>query len=192
MGSFVKTGFSLVLLLTLAVIPAFAQGTDDEFFRPWVDYRDGAISVAFSQVPVEFAVHAIHARTGFQMVVPREAHGRTLNLRLRELPLESAMRSLIFSIGFTSFAFTYDRSGRPVRAIILEARPPAPADNPAAEPQPLTPAEKEELTASLKVWNDLKDDARGRIETRLRSLPPSDDREEMLKEYGRRVLGIKD
>jgi hypothetical protein len=44
----------------------------------------------------------------------------------------------------------------------------------------------------LKLWKDLNDDARSRIESRLRSLPPSDDREEMLKEYGRRALGIKE
>jgi hypothetical protein len=147
--------------------------------------------VAFSQVPVEFAVDAIHARTGLQMIVPRQAYGRTLNLRLRELPLESAVRSLIFSIGFTSFAFTYDSSGRPIRAIVLEPRTEL-EEKPAAEPQPLTAAEKEGISASLKVWKDLKDDARGRIEMRLRSLPPSEDRDEILKEYGRTILGIKE
>jgi hypothetical protein len=147
MRSLVRTVFCLILWLLVVRTSAVAQSADDEFFRRWVDYCDGAISVAFAQVPVEFAVHAIHARTGFQMVVPREAYGRTLNLRLRELPLESAMRSFIFSIGFTSFAFTYDKSGRPVRAIILEA-PPAPADSPVREPQPLTPAEKDEISAS--------------------------------------------
>jgi hypothetical protein len=191
MRRFVKSGFSLTLLLFFAVPPGFAQIENDEFFRPWVDYRDGAISIAFTHVPVEFAVDAIHARTGFQMVVPRQAYGKTLNLRLREWPLESAMRSLIFSIGFTSFAFTYDRNGRPVRAIILEARPVA-DDTPAAEQQALTPAEREQLSASMKIWSDLKEDAREKIETRLRSLPASADRDELLKEYGRRVLGIKD
>jgi hypothetical protein len=191
MRSFAKTGFSLILLVFVGMTSAFAQSAEDEFLRPWVDYRDGAISVAFTHVPVEFAVYAIQAQTGFQIVVPREAYGRTLNLRLRQLPLELAMRSLILSIGFRSYAFTYDRNGRPVQAIILEARP-AVADKPASEPQPLTAAEKDQLSASLRLWNDLKDDARGRIEDRLRSLPPSEDREEMLKEYGRRVLGIKD
>jgi hypothetical protein len=191
MRSFVKPGSFLIFSLFFASVPAFAQNPDDELFRPWIDYRDGAVSVTFTQVPVEFAVNAIQARTGFQIVVPRQAYGRTLNLRLRELPLESAMRSLIFSIGFTSYAFTYDRSGRPIRAIILEARP-VDTHQSMAEPQSLTAAEKDELRAALKSWNDLNDDARARIETRLRSLPPSDDREDMLKEYGRRVLGIKD
>ena len=190
MRSFAKTGLSLIFLFFVAVTSASAQSPEGDFFRPWVDYRDGAISVAFTHVPVEFAVHAIHARTGFQMVVPREAYGKTLNVRLRELPLESAMRSLILSIGFTSFAFTYDRNGRPIRAIILEPRPYVP-EKAASESEPLTAVEKDEITASLKLWKDLKDDARGRIEDRLRSLPASEDREEMLKEYDRLVLGIK-
>jgi hypothetical protein len=191
MRSVLESGFSLIVLLFFALAPAYAQTADDDLFRPWIDYRDGAISVAFTHVPVEFAVSAIQARTGFQMVVPRAAYGRTLNLRLRELPLESAMRSFIFSIGFTSFAFTYDRSGRPVRAVILEAQP-VEIQMPERAPQPLTVAEKDELTSALKSWNDLKDDARARIETRLRSLPASDERDDMLKEYGRRVLGVKD
>jgi hypothetical protein len=190
MRRFVKPGSSLILSLFFAGVPAFAQSPDDELFRPWIDYRDGAVSVTFTQVPVEFALSAIQARTGFQIVVPRQAYGRRIDLRLRELPLESAMRSLIFSIGFTSYAFTYDRSGRPIRAIILEARP-ADTQVPVTEPPALTDAEKDELRADLKLWNDLNDDARKRIETRLRSLPPSDEREDMLKEYGRRILGIK-
>jgi hypothetical protein len=106
------------------------------------------------------------------------------------------MRSLISSIGFNSFAMTYDRTGRPIRAIILEARP-AGGDavtldrKPASESSPLTAEEKDQLSRALKVWNDLKDDARGRIEDRLRSLPPSEEREELVREYGRQILGIK-
>jgi len=196
MKDLARVGLSATLLLFAGIASAFAQNAEDEFFRQWVEYRDGAVSVAFTQVPVEFAVHAIRARTGFQIVVPREAYGKRLSLSLRELPLESAMRSVIFSIGFTSFAFTYDGNGRPVRAIILEARPDrgsetAPADKAASGTRPLTTAEKEELSASLKIWNELTDEARWRLEERLRSLPPSDDREEMLKEYGRRILSAK-
>ncbi|HEX9661591.1 MAG TPA: hypothetical protein VGB27_04835 [Candidatus Binatia bacterium] len=106
------------------------------------------------------------------------------------------MRSLISSIGFNSFAMTYDRAGRPIRAIILEARP-AGGDaatldrKPASESPPLTAEERDQLSRALKVWNDLNDEARGRVEDRLRSLPPSEEREELLSEYGRQILGIK-
>jgi hypothetical protein len=190
-----RTGCLLLYLVcSLAAGASAAESADEDVLRPWVDYRDGAISLAFSQVPVQFAVNAIQARTGMQIIVPRQARDKTLNLRLRELPLESAMRSLVFSIGYSSFALTYDGSGRPVRAIILDAPPPSAEDG---QPQPekeqpagLKPEEKEEIAASLQRWNKLERRVRQRIETRLRDLPPSAERDELVKEYGRRVLGI--
>jgi hypothetical protein len=196
MKCFAQVGFSLGLLLFVGFSSAYPQSRDDETSRDKVEYRDGEISVTFRQVSVEFAVNAIHARTGFQIVVPPEANSKTLSLYLRGIPIEVAMRSLISSIGFNSFAMTYDRAGRPIRAIILEARSAGDdtatlIQKPASESPPLTAEEKDQLSRALKVWNDLKDDARGRIEDRLRSLPPSEEREELLREYGRQILGIK-
>jgi hypothetical protein len=122
MKCFARVGFSLALLLLVGLCSVYAQIRDDESFREWVEYRDGEISVTFRQVSVEFAVIAIHARTGFQIVVPPEAKSKTLSLYLRGVPIEIAMRSLISSIGFSSFAITYNRAGQPIRAIVLETR----------------------------------------------------------------------
>jgi len=196
MKCFAQVRIALALVLLVGLSSAYPQSRNDESFREWVEYRDGEISVTFRQVSVEFAVNAIHARTGFQIVVPPEANSKTLSLYLRGIPIEVAMRSLISSIGFNSFAMTYDRAGRPIRAIILEARP-AGGDaatldrKPASESPPLTAEERDQLSRALKVWNDLNDEARGRVEDRLRSLPPSEEREELLSEYGRQILGIK-
>jgi len=196
MKCFAQVGIALALLLLVGLSSAYPQSRDDESFREWVEYRDGEISVTFRQVSVEFAVNAIHARTGFQIVVPPEANSKTLSLYLRGVPIEVVMRSLISSIGFSSFAMTYDRAGQAIRAIVLEARP-AGGDaatldqKPASGSAPLTAEEKDQLSQALKVWNDLTDEARGRIEDRLRSLPPSEEREELLREYGRQILGIK-
>ena len=197
MKSSAQVGIALALLLFVGLSDAYPQSSDDESIREPVEYRDGEISVTFRQVSVEFAVNAIHARTGFQIVVPSEAYSKTLSLYLSGVPVEVAMRSLISSIGFSSFAMTYDRAGRPLRAIVLEARP-ASADaatsdqKPASESPSLTAAEKDQLGASLKRWNELSDEARGRIQDRLRSLPPSEEREELIKEYGRQLLRIKE
>jgi hypothetical protein len=197
MNCFAQAGYSLVVLLFVGISAAYPQSREDEAFRDWVEYRDGEISVTFRQVSVEFAVNAIHARTGFQIIVPPEANSKTLSLYLSGVPVEVAMRSLIASIGFSSFAMTYDRAGQPLRAIVLEAQPPggeaATSDQkPTLESPPLTAAEKDQLGASLKRWNELSDEARGRIQDRLRSLPPSAEREELIKEYGRQLLGVKD
>jgi len=196
MKCFAQVGFSLALLLFVGFGSAYPQSKVDESFREWVEYRDGEISVTFRQVSVEIAVNAIHARTGFQIVVPPEANSKTLTLYLRGVSLESAMRSFISSIGFRSFAFMYDLNGRPLRAVVLEARPDGGdatnlARNPATGSRPLTAEEKDQLSRDLKLWNDLRDEARGRIEDRLRSLPPSEEREELLREYGRQILRIK-
>jgi hypothetical protein len=187
-----------VPLLLFVGLPYGQPQTEDEKPSPdWVEYQDGEISVMFWQVPVELAVNVIQARTGFQIIVPGEAKSRTLSLYLTRVPVELAMRSLIASIGFNSFAMTYDRDGRPLRAIILEALPvavdAAPADEQApAEPPPLTVAEKNQLSASLKRWNELSEEARRGIQDRLRNLPPSEEREDLIKEYGRQVLGSSD
>jgi hypothetical protein len=190
-------GIALPLLFSIGLPRAHPQSTDDEPFREWVEYREGEISVTFRQVSVEFAVNAIHSRTGFQIVVPPEANSKTLSLYLKRVPIEIAMRSLISSIGFSSFAMTYDKAGKPLRAIVLEAQPAggdaAPAEQKStSESPPLTTVEKEQLSASLKRWNELSDEARGRVQDRLRSLPPSAEREDLIKEYGRRLLGVSD
>jgi hypothetical protein len=197
MKSFAQVVIVLPLLLFVGLSAAYPQSGEDEAFRQWVQYRDGEISVTFRQVSVEFAVNAIHARTGFQIIVPSEANSKTLSLYLNGVPIEVAMRSLISTIGFNSFAMTYDRAGQPLRAIVLEARPPGgeaatSEQKPTPESPPLTAAEKDQLSASLKRWNDLSDAARGRIQDRLRSLPASEEREELIKEYGRQLLGIRD
>ena len=62
-----------------------------------------------------------------------------------------------------------------------------------AEPvvQPLDPEERDTLQKGLERWGDLKQEERGRIEDRLKTLPPSEEREQLVKEYGRKLLGLK-
>jgi hypothetical protein len=63
----------------------------------------------------------------------------------------------------------------------------------AAEPaaQPLTAEERDQLQKQLERWGELTQEDRGRIEFRLKALPTSDDRELLISEYGRQILGIK-
>jgi hypothetical protein len=185
---------ALAVLILLSSESALGQSTADEYYRQWVDYRDGEISVDFDQTPVVFALHVIHAKTGFQIVIPSPSQARVLNLRLRRQPLEPAIRSLISTIGYQSFALLYDTSGRPSRAVVLAAHPDsAKAEETAkSEPSktPLSAQEQEKLQQELTRWRELKQEERSRIEERLKDLPPSAGREQLVSEYGRRVLGI--
>ncbi len=183
-------------MAVLAIQPAFPQAAADPFYREWIEYQDGKISVAFDQIPIEIALSVIQAKTGLQIVIPSTKENRLLNLRLSKLPLEPAVRSLVASIGFKSFALMYDEKGRLERAVVLDARAAA-ADTKvkdAAEPvfEALKPEERAQLQKELERWSDLQQEERSRIEERLKTLPPSDEREGLVAEYGRQLLGIKD
>jgi hypothetical protein len=147
---------------------------------------------------VVVALQAIRQKTGFQFSLPSSADSKLLNFRLERSPLEPAVYSLLSNIGFRNFALIYDERGRPNRAVVLGAqvdeavRIPADSSH-AAEPvvQPLNPEERNMLEKGLERWGELKQEERGRIEDRLKSLPPSEEREQLVKEYGRKLLGIK-
>jgi hypothetical protein len=188
----IKLAVLLALLTTALPVRVSAQSDVDELYRPWIDYRNGEISIAFEQTPVPFALHAFHARTGFQIVVPSSAEPQVVSLRLNRQALEPAVRSLISTIGYSNFAVMYDDHGRPHRAVVLGVQP-APVINPEQNiegPLPITLEERQQLKKDLDRWNELKQEERGRIEDRLKTLPTSDDREVLVREYGRQLLGI--
>ena len=180
-----------ILLAPLATPSAFAQSGEADPYQEWVDVKNGEVSVAFNQTPVRFALDAFHAKTGFSIVVPASTEPKTVNLRLHRQPFEPAVRSLISTIGYENFAMVYDQQARPHSAVVLGARPPAviEASNSAAPIAPLTIEERDRLKKEIDRWNELKPEERGRIEERLRNVPPSEDREILVREYGRQVLG---
>ena len=177
---------------------AAAQTLEETFYRQWVEYRDDRLSVAFDQTPVVVALQEIRQKTGFQFSLPSSADGKYLNLRLDRSPLEPALYSLLSNIGFRNFALIYDERGRPNRAVVLgsqidEAVGLMADSSQTAEAvvQPLKSEERDTLQKELARWGELKQEERGRIEDRLKTLPLSEEREQLVKEYGRKVLGIK-
>jgi hypothetical protein len=183
------------LVSTLFISPAYSQSNDNDFYRPWVDYRNGAISLAFERTPIPFALSALHATTGFQIVIPPASDKKLINLKITEQPLEPAVRSFITSIGYKNFALMYDDKGHPNRAVVLAVRPEN-ADESAvvakSEPkaESLSPEEQDKLQKDLERWNDLKQEERGRIEDRLKNLPQSDERDQLVKIYGKQILAL--
>jgi len=181
-----------ILLAPLAATPAFAQSGEADTYQEWVNIKNGEISVAFNQTPVRFALAAFHATTGVNIVVPPSTESKTVNLRLDRQPVEPAVRSLISTIGYHNFALVYDKEGRPHSAVVLGAQPLAVNNTTTAEPiAPLTIEERDRLKKELDRWNELKQEERSRIEARLRNVPPSEDRDILVREYGRQVLALK-
>jgi type II secretory pathway component GspD/PulD (secretin) len=181
-----------MLLTPLATTSAFAQSGEDDRYQEWVDVKNGEISVAFNQTPVRFALDAFHAKTGFNIVVPPSTELQTVNLHLDRQAFEPAVRTLISTIGYQNFALVYDQQGRPHSAVVLGAQAPV-AKITAAAPAvaPLTLEERDRLKKEIDRWNELKQEERSRIEDRLRNLPPSEDREILVREYGRQMLALK-
>lgn len=198
--TFSNIGLSLALVF-LSFRPAFAQVVEDLFYRERVEYQDGKLSVDFDQTPLEVALDAIHVKAGVQIIIPPVTEHKLLNLRLSQLPIEPAVRFLIASIGYKSFALMYDEKGLPRRAVVLASRPEFRIASPAeskvdlrtvgAPDENLTPEGRTELQQELERWGELKQEDRVRIEHRLKTLSPSEDREQLLKEYARQLLGIK-
>jgi len=191
----IKTYFRISSLFTALILlgstPAKGQTMPDDFYRDWIDYRDGEISLTFEKIPLQFALYAIHAKTGFQIVIPSKSTTKLVNLRLNRQPLEPAIRSLISTIGYKNFALMYDNDGHPHRAVVLDAQAqPVTVVQSDVTAQPLTVDERDKLHKDLARWSDLKQEERGRIEDRLKNLPPSDEREQLVKEYGQQVLAF--
>jgi hypothetical protein len=188
----IKLAVLLALLTTALPLRVSAQNDVDELYRPWIDYRNGEISIAFEQTPVPFALHAFHARTGFEIVVPSSTEPQVVSLRLNRQALEPAVRSLISTIGYRNFAVIYDDHGQPHRAVVLGVQPipVANAEQTIDSSLPITLEERQQIKKDLDRWHDLKQEERGRIEDRLKTLPTSDEREALVKEYGRQLLGI--
>jgi hypothetical protein len=188
-------GLLSVLVSLTSATPSLAESQDDGFYQPWVQFRDGEISVTFDQTPVPFALYAFHAQTGFQIVIPTNAQTKVVNLHLSRQPLEPAVRALISNIGYQNFAMMYDAAGRPNRAVVLGAQAEAPKSTPAKPTEPavvsLTADEREKLQKDLERWAELTEDERGKIEERLKTMPSSEEREQLVKEYGRQILGLR-
>ncbi len=185
----------LTLLATSSMSPAHGQSDLDDFYRRWVSYENGSISLQFEQTPVAFALSALHATTGFQIVMPTPPGTKVVNLKLNQQPLEPAIRSLINSIGYQNFALMYDDQGRPSRAVVLGMRPVVAEEqktiaNAGSTIQTLSLDEQEQLQKELERWGDLNQEERGRIEDRLKQLPQSDERDQLIKLYGRQILAL--
>lgn len=186
------------VLAFVGIQAAFAQTAEEAFYQQWVDYSDDRISVAFDQIRVAEALDAILQKTGFQFILPSSADSKLLNLRLERSPLEPAVYSLLSNIGFSNFALIYDERGRPNRAVVLGGQVDEASrlsansgQTPDVVGQPLNPEERDTLHKELERWDELKQEERGRVEDRLKTLPASEEREQLVKEYGRKLLGIK-
>ena len=162
-------------------------------YERWVEYRNCEISMEFDQIPVDVALETIRVKTGLHIVLLSAADSELVSLRLSRLLFELAVRSLLYDIGFRSFALMYDEQGRPDRAVVLGAGSNESASlppRPNVAPQ-VTPEEQDALLKTLERWSELDLGEREQIEERLKTMSPSETREQLVQVYGQQVLGIQ-
>ena len=184
----------LVLLTCCVVLPvseADAQG--------WVEYQNGKLSMAFEQAPMDLVVALIREETGMLVVLPPAARGKFLSVRVNALPPEAAVQRILRALGLSNFVLLYDRAGRAERLIVLEPGSDAPgmlgAALPSAEPgvPPILMSEEQRwLLEQFGRWTQLSQEARKEVRDRLLNMPPSPERERLVKQYKRQVWGVQD
>ena len=54
----------------------------------------------------------------------------------------------------------------------------------------LSADERDKMQKYLERWSELKQEERGRIEDRLKNLPESDERDQLINVYGTQILAI--
>jgi hypothetical protein len=172
---------------------ALARAAEEEAVR----YENGELTVSFVEVPLYLAVETIRFRTGLEIVFPGALGTTLLTFRVKQLPLEPAVRSLFSTIGVRSFAFVYDGEGRPSQAVVLaslpeERRSHERAADASGGGSELSAEEVETLLKQLERWGEIGPEERKRLEERLKTIPPSDLRDRFLKEYARQVLALRD
>jgi hypothetical protein len=184
----------LFLLLLWNGPVTFAQDGPENSYEEWVEYRGGEVSLSFEETPLNLALNVIRERTGVEFIIPTAPEEKLLNLRVERVALEPAVRSVIASLGFENFALIYDGNGQPSRVLVLRPQQMA-ALSDVVEPDVGTPsagpaAERDSIEKELKRWSELDREKRARLEDRLRRLPPSEERAELVAEYGRQSLGL--
>jgi hypothetical protein len=186
-----------LLVLSHGPVAAAQDGTGTSY-EEWVEYRGGEVSLSFAETPINLALNVIRERTGVEFIIPTAPEERLLNLRVQRLALEPAVRSVISSLGFENFALIYDDHGQPSRVLVLHPQAPQPtevalseaAETDAGAPGANLSAERHAIEKELKRWNELDGEKRAQLEDRLRRLPPSEERAQLVAEYGRQTLGL--
>ncbi len=197
-----KVILGMLLLLVCLGAGSFNGFAGDDLFscEQYVKYDKDNVSVAFSNLRAADAAQLMHATTGISITLPAAIQSKTINLMLDSAKVDQAVRSLLTSLQLNNSFLVYDRNGKLKSVVALEkaANPPVTESQSSEEDQKkannpeLTAKERDSLLRDIGRWAELSADDRAAIHARLKTIPPSKDREQVVKEYVRLVLGIAD
>jgi hypothetical protein len=193
-----RTAELLLLTFTLLSAPAAAFENDDLYpNQQFVKYDNNSVSLAFSNLRAAEAAYLMRTSTGIAITLPTSAQTKLINLTLERANVDQAVRSLLTALDLNNAVLVYDRDRRLTGVIALETvvRP-----NPGAEISPedrrktnyreLTSKEFESIVRDLGRWNELTAQEQKLLHGRLKTIPPSKLREQIINEYVRQVLEV--
>lgn len=189
----------MMLLALLGIAPSAALADDDYYpYQQFVKYDNDSVSVAFSNMRAAEAAYLIRSTIGVTITLPSSTRSKTVNLRLEGAKVDQAVRSLLTALELNNSFLVYDRDGRLTGVIALEtavSQPisesqPSEEDKKKTTHQELTSTERDSLLLDFGRWSELTAEERDSIHARIKAIPPSEDRDPLIREYIRQVLGV--
>jgi hypothetical protein len=187
-----------LLTLALPAAPSAVFAIDDLFpNQQFVRYEKDSVSLAFSNLRAAEAAYLMQSSTGIAITLPTSAQTRLINLTLERANVHQTVRALLAALDLNNSFLVYDRDGRLIGVIALEkvVRPHAEAEISPGEKRrttyrELTAKEFESILRDLGRWTELTAQEQKLIHGRLKTIPPSKLRDQIIKEYVRQVLDV--
>jgi hypothetical protein len=193
-----RTANVLLLALSLAFAPAAPTFATDDFApaQQFVKYDNDSVSLGFSNLRAVEAASLMRSSTGIAITLPPSTHNKLVTLRLQGAKIDQAVHSFLAALDVTNSFLVYDK-GRLTGVVALEsvARP-SPVSETSGEDKrktnhrELTVKEADSILRDIRRWSDLTAEEQKTIHARLKTIPPSRVRDQVIAEYVRRVLEV--
>lgn len=198
------TFFSIWVVAVCSLISMFPlpAASEDDFlpYQQFVKYDDDNLSLALSNMRASDAAQLMRSATGVTITLPTSTQSKTINLTLERAKMDQAIDSLLAALELNNSFLVYDREGHLTGVIALdEGAPQIHNENQLPDEKKqkkdykeLTAPEREALLREFRIWSKLSAEDRNSIHARLKRISPSKDRDDLVKEYVRLVLGLAD
>jgi hypothetical protein len=200
-GSGAKAAKLLLVTVSLLTFPSPGLTNDDaDPDQQYIRYDNENVSVALNNVRAVDAALLMRSTTGVAITLPSSTISKTINLRFESAKVDYAVRTLLTVLQLNNSFSVYDGDGHLTEVIALDKAAshtpaeiqPAEEDKKNTVPKELTAQERESLLRDFGRWSEISAEEQKSIHSRLRNLPVSKERDQVIHEYVRLVLGVRE
>jgi hypothetical protein len=190
----------LLLIIALLLVPLARVFAIDDFYpdQQFVKYEKDNVSIAFTNLRASEAASLMRSTTGIAISLPASIERKTINLTLHGEKLDQAVRYLLKSLELNNSFLIYDGAGRLTRVVALEKAAirsisqESEDDKKKTSYRELNVNEVESILRDFGRWSELTAEEQKTIHARLKTIPPSRVRDQIVQEYVRQVLEVAD